>query len=130
MDAQMIQETRYIFYCSCEYGFNILIDIEAEQHLLLRSGGVGIDVCSKLLIWLHSAEGGASKVQVESCDELVSFPMTCSVHDPFFEVEEALVSFDLDVDLSKLFDWNTHMIFVWLSAEYTHGRSVSLPILT
>lgn len=41
--------------------------------------------------------------------------------------ENARVSFDLDTDLSSLFNWNTKQVFVFLTAEYnsTNGNTIS-----
>ena len=33
------------------------------------------------------------------------------------------ITFDLDVDLSPIFDWNTHMMFPFLSVEYENEKS-------
>ncbi len=46
------------------------------------------------------------------------------VDDKYMEVDDTLITFDFDADLRKLFDWNTHMLFVWISVEFNHTRSV------
>ena len=37
---------------------------------------------------------------------------------PHFNEDFAQLRFDLDCDLSDIFDWNTHLIFAFLSIEY------------
>ncbi|KAJ7185704.1 signal peptidase 22kDa subunit [Mycena filopes] len=38
--------------------------------------------------------------------------------------EHALVSFEIDADLSPLFNWNTKQLFLYLDAEYTNAKGV------
>ncbi|KAF8302078.1 signal peptidase subunit [Clavulina sp. PMI_390] len=39
--------------------------------------------------------------------------------------EWAFVRFDVDSDLTPLFNWNTKQLFVYLAAEYTNSKGVS-----
>lgn len=39
--------------------------------------------------------------------------------------ENARITFDLDTDLSKLFNWNTKQLFVFLTAEYPGDKNPS-----
>lgn len=41
--------------------------------------------------------------------------------------EYAHVTFDLDADLSSLFNWNTKQIFTWISASYPSDKPGSVP---
>ena len=36
--------------------------------------------------------------------------------------EYAIINFDLDADLSSLYNWNTKQVFCWLSVAYGSGR--------
>ena len=48
---------------------------------------------------------------------------------PYFAVnnqykeDSIAIKFDLDVDLTEVFDWNTHLIFAYLSVEFEHDKS-------
>ena len=57
---------------------------------------------------------------------LYIFHWFCSVNERFYDVDDALILFDFKADLTKLFDWNTHMIFAWISVEYNNTKSVFL----
>ncbi|KAJ7029212.1 signal peptidase subunit [Mycena alexandri] len=38
--------------------------------------------------------------------------------------EHAVVNFEIDADLSPLFNWNTKQLFLYLDAEYTNAKGV------
>ncbi|KAJ7634927.1 signal peptidase 22kDa subunit [Roridomyces roridus] len=40
------------------------------------------------------------------------------------KVDHALVQFELDANLTPLFNWNTKQLFVYLDAEYTNSKGV------
>lgn len=40
--------------------------------------------------------------------------------------DHATVAFDLQVDVGPLFDWNTKQVFLYLYANYTTRRNVSM----
>ncbi|KAJ7108607.1 signal peptidase 22kDa subunit [Mycena epipterygia] len=41
-----------------------------------------------------------------------------------YQHEHALVNFEIDADLSPLFNWNTKQLFLYLDAEYTNSKGV------
>ncbi len=48
-----------------------------------------------------------------------------SIKDKYHRTEEALLTFDLNANLTRLFDWNTHIVFMWVSVAYSSPSSVS-----
>ena len=42
--------------------------------------------------------------------------------NPYTGVQHARSYFDLNVDLSKTVNWNNHITFMWISAEYETGK--------
>ena len=43
--------------------------------------------------------------------------------NPELNEDSVAIKFDLDVDLTDVFDWNTHLIFAYLSVEFDHDKS-------
>jgi signal peptidase complex subunit 3 len=43
--------------------------------------------------------------------------------------KSAILKFDLDVELSKLFTWNTKQVFIYIVAEYTTSKHVTNQIV-
>ncbi|KAJ7087401.1 signal peptidase 22kDa subunit [Mycena crocata] len=41
-----------------------------------------------------------------------------------YKHEHAMVNFEIDADLSPLFNWNTKQLFLYLDAEYTNSKGV------
>ncbi|KAJ7739972.1 signal peptidase 22kDa subunit [Mycena maculata] len=41
-----------------------------------------------------------------------------------YKHEHALVNFEIDADLTPLFNWNTKQLFLYLDAEYTNAKGV------
>ncbi|KAJ7440155.1 signal peptidase 22kDa subunit [Mycena latifolia] len=41
-----------------------------------------------------------------------------------YQHEHAIVNFEIDADLSPLFNWNTKQLFLYLDAEYTNSKGV------
>ncbi|KAJ6514535.1 signal peptidase 22kDa subunit [Mycena vulgaris] len=41
-----------------------------------------------------------------------------------YQHEHALVNFEIDADLTPLFNWNTKQLFIYLDAEYTNAKGV------
>ncbi|KAI6021561.1 hypothetical protein PISMIDRAFT_677845 [Pisolithus microcarpus 441] len=48
---------------------------------------------------------------------------------PFKEQEFGFVKFDVDADLTPLFNWNTKQLFVYLEAEYANSQGVNNTIV-
>jgi hypothetical protein len=45
-----------------------------------------------------------------------------SLYDhPYSKVQHAAAKFDLDVDFSNCYNWNTNLIFTWISATFPAG---------
>jgi hypothetical protein len=38
-------------------------------------------------------------------------------------VQHSRSYFDLDVDFTKVINWNNHITFMWISAEYQTGKT-------
>ncbi|KAJ7689475.1 signal peptidase 22kDa subunit [Mycena rosella] len=41
-----------------------------------------------------------------------------------YQHEHAIVNFEIDADLTPLFNWNTKQLFLYLDAEYTNSKGV------
>ncbi|KAJ7100133.1 signal peptidase 22kDa subunit [Mycena belliarum] len=41
-----------------------------------------------------------------------------------YQYEHATVAFEIDADLTPLFNWNTKQLFLYLDAEYTNSKGV------
>eukprot|EP00455_Lapot_gusevi_P048759 TRINITY_DN679_c0_g3_i1.p1 TRINITY_DN679_c0_g3~~TRINITY_DN679_c0_g3_i1.p1 ORF type:complete len:176 (+),score=49.97 TRINITY_DN679_c0_g3_i1:76-603(+) len=64
------------------------------------------------LFFQHSAQG---KVALNEITQFHAVPSR--------NIEKAVLTFDLDADLTGRFDWNVKQMFVWVAAEYvTRGK--------
>ena len=65
-----------------------------------------------------------AKFQLKDIVHLYNLALTLSIRDAYHDAQDALIKFDFDADLTKLFDWNTHLVFAWISVEFSHNTSV------
>jgi len=45
-----------------------------------------------------------------------------SYKNPHTKVQHASGKFTLDLDISPVVNWNTNLIFIWITAHYQTGR--------
>jgi hypothetical protein len=47
---------------------------------------------------------------------------TSLYNNPYSYAQHSNAQVNLDIDFSPCFNWNTNLIFAWISAEYTTGK--------
>jgi hypothetical protein len=41
--------------------------------------------------------------------------------NPYTKVQHSMADFDIDVDFTPVYNWNTNLVFSWISASYQTG---------
>ena len=50
--------------------------------------------------------------------------------NPYTKVQHSRSSFSLDVDFSPVINWNNHILFVWMTATYSTGKTNKITSVT
>ena len=55
---------------------------------------------------------------------------TSLYNHPYTKVQHAAGVFDMDIDFSSCFNWNSNIVFAWISATYNTGSKNHTTIVT